>query len=227
MPRVSFVIPTWDGDSYLAETLESLMKQTMSDIEIVVVDDASPDFTYELMKWYEKKDNRIKYHRLEENKGVVHARNYGNQVAQGEIICVNDHDDLSMPNRAEFSYTYLIEHPEVDCITSAYHETDVDGVPGYKWTPNNVTLETLLDGTYLDSGGWMHSSAAYRRKDILELPYRKDDSCTDDYAFLMDWLKAGKKFVSVPEVLANCRRLPWGQMARMRQRQGMGANYHL
>jgi len=125
MPKVSFVCPVYDGDTYLAETIESLRNQTLKEIEIIVIDDCSPDFTPDLMDWYRKTDERIRYHRFEQNQGVCKARNFGNEMAKAEIICVTDQDDLSMPERALISYKYLTNRPEIDCITSSYLECNV------------------------------------------------------------------------------------------------------
>lgn len=226
-PKVSFVIPVYDGDSYLAETIESIRQQKEKDIEIIVIDDCSPDFTFDLMDWYVKEDNRIKYHRFDENKGVCDARNYGNQMAEAEIILVSDQDDISTPLRATFSYEFLNHHQKVDCLTSSYWELNVDGQGINKWVPDKVTKESFEDGTYLRSGGWMHSSCAYRKKDAIEHPYRQEDGKTDDYVFLSDWLSAGKNFYSTKFVLANCRRLPWSQMQHRRESQGLQPSYIL
>ena len=65
MPKVSFVIPVYDGDAYLAETLNTIRGQSIQDIEIIVIDDCSPDFTPDLMDWFCKQDSRIVYKRLE------------------------------------------------------------------------------------------------------------------------------------------------------------------
>jgi glycosyltransferase involved in cell wall biosynthesis len=230
-PKVSFVVPVWDGDAYLAETLESIRSQSLQDIEIIVIDDCSPDFTPELMEWFTKLDNRIKYHRLDVNGGVCEARNYGNRLAESEVICVSDQDDLSTHHRALYSYHYLLHHPEIDCLTSDYHECNVDGFPVKKVAPLNMTKE-LHEKT---KEPWFHSSACYRKKDILELPYRVIDNtdgtyikvATDDYVFLTDWLNAGKKFHTTRKVLANCRRLPWSQMQTYRQLQGLQESYIL
>lgn len=227
MPKVSFVIPVYDGDAYLAETLESIRNQKEKDIEIIVIDDCSPDYTPDLMDYYKKVDPRIKYHRFETNQGVCEARNYGNRLATSEIICVSDQDDLSQPIRASFSYGYLTHHPQIDCLTSAYWETNVHGVQIRQWRPKDITRESFLDGSYLDTGGWMHSSACYRKKDIVELPYRMEEGKTDDHVFLDDWTKAGKKFRSTKLVLTNCRRLPWGVMQQRRNYMGAEPSYIL
>lgn len=231
MPLVTFVIPVWDGDAYLAETLESIRIQSLKDIEVIVVDDCSPDFTPELMDWYCNLDSRIKYTRLEKNGGVCEARNYGNSLASSELICVSDQDDLSTVHRALYSYHYMLHHPEVDCLTSDYHECNVDGFPVRKVKPRDMTKE-LHEKT---KEPWFHSSACYRKAEILALPYRNVDStkdgvvkiATDDYVFLTDWLNAGKKFHTTRKVLANCRRLPWSQMQTYRHIQGLQESYIL
>jgi len=224
MPKISFVVPTWNGDAYLAETLETLRKQSLKDIEIIVVDDSSPDFTQELMEWYKTQDVRIKYHRLDVNGGVCDARNYGNKLAKAELICVSDHDDISVTRRASYSYQYFKKHSgNIDCLTSHYWECNVDGIPMKKYTPENMTRELFDSSKFV----WFHSSACYRKEDILKIPYRDGNGSTDDWNFLDDWTKDGKKFVTCNKVLANCRRLPGSQMQQRRTSQGMGPSYIL
>jgi glycosyltransferase involved in cell wall biosynthesis len=216
MSKVSFVIPVYDGDSYLAETLELILHQRMKDIEIIVIDDASPDFTPELMDWYVKKDERIKYHRLSQNSGVCEARNVGNKMASSELICVCDQDDLCKPWRAGYSYAFFKRYPEINCLTSAYWECNIDGEQIREYVPPDMTRELFESGDFV----WMHSSACYRKEDILKIPYRQLDSQTDDWVFLDDWTKADMKFKTVKKVLANCRRLPWGVMQKRRLSMG-------
>lgn len=223
MPKVTFVVPVYDGDAYLSETLFSMMNQSMKDIEIIVVDDASPDFTPELMAWFLKMDSRIRYHRMEQNGGVCEARNFGNREARSEIICPCDQDDISTPHRAAFSYYYMMKHKDINCLTSSYWELNVDGEKQTQYFPEDMTLE------YHQTEGsvWMHSSACYRKEDILRIPYRQVDGATDDWIFLDDWLAAGMKFKTVKHVLANVRRLPWGQMSIRSQMRGMQPSYIL
>lgn len=225
MPKISFVVPTYDGDSYISETLESIRNQSMKDIEIIVVDDASPDFTSVLMEWYMSKDERIKYYRLETNGGVQEARNYGNKLANSEIICVSDHDDISTKQRALYSYNYMKHFKSVNCLTSSYWELDVDGSPIKEFRkPPNMTREIFESGDFV----WFHSSACYRKEDILKHPYRiGEHGETDDWIFLDDWTKEGMKFHTTSKVLANCRRLPWSQMQYRRLQQGLQPSYIL
>jgi glycosyltransferase involved in cell wall biosynthesis len=221
--KASFVIPVYDGDAYLAETLDSILRSSLKEIEVIVIDDCSPDFTDELVKFYMMKDPRILYHRFEVNQGVEAARNFGNNLASAPIILVSDQDDLSAKHRASYSVAFLNKHPEVNCLTSAYAECNVDGQIKETFRPKTMTRELFEKGDH----PWFHSSAAYRKMDILALPYRHVDGQTDDYTLLDDWTKAGMKFHSANKVLGGCRRVPWGVMAQRRQAQGLGANYYL
>jgi len=161
----------------------------------------------------------IRYYRLRENRGVVFARNFGNKKARADLIGVSDQDDISLPERSEVTLKTFAQHPEISCLYSSYYECDVDGEP-----------MVFMDRAIFDKKQWktwFHSSAAYRKKDILELPYRKREGCTDDWVFLDRWTKAGKVFYPIKEVLANCRRLPTGVMADRRRQMGAQPNYVL
>ena len=92
MPIVSVVVPVYNVENYLSNCLESIMKQTMKDIEIILVNDGSTDGSGEICKKYADKDNRIKYVE-QRNQGVSVARNIGMDVAIGGYILFVDSDD--------------------------------------------------------------------------------------------------------------------------------------
>jgi len=221
---MSFIIPAYNGDSYLSETIISLTNQTVEEIEIIVVNDASPDYTHDLMRWWVKNDARIRYFAFKTNKGVVSARNFGNRQAKAEILGVSDQDDLSTNRRAEISLKTFQNHPKINCLYSSYNECDVDGEPLAFYDAEPMNRDVFVNGKWKT---WFHSSAAYRKEDILRLPYKKRAGCTDDWVFLDTWTKAGMIFYPVKEVLANCRRLPTGVMAERRRQAHLGPNYTL
>jgi len=128
-----------------------------------------------------------------------------------------------LPYRAEFTYKFFQKVKYIDCLTSAYYECNVDGQPINYMMPPRMTRKVFESGQFV----WMHSSAAYRKDDILALPYRTEDQKTDDWVFLDDWTKAGKKFWTVKKILANCRRLPFGVMNMNRKALGLEPSYIL
>ncbi len=92
MPKVSVIIPVYNAENYLKECLESVINQTLKDIEVICVDDGSTDNSYKILQEYEQKDKRIIVLK-QKNKGAGAARNLGIELAQGEFIAFMDADD--------------------------------------------------------------------------------------------------------------------------------------
>ncbi len=91
--KVSIIVPVYNVSQYLSRCLESLINQTLKNIEIIVIDDCSTDNSYQIAKEYEKKDNRIVLLKNEKNEGVAFTRNRGLEIANGEYIGFVDSDD--------------------------------------------------------------------------------------------------------------------------------------
>lgn len=126
--RVSVIIPTLNYGHFLLHAIESVLSQTVKDLEIVVVDDGSTDRTFELVRPYE---NTIKYI-YQENKGLSAARNTGIANSTGEFIQFLDADDMLGPNSLGLQLRYFERHPEVHiavCRNNLFEETTPDGHP--------------------------------------------------------------------------------------------------
>ena len=93
-PKVSVIVPVYNTQDYLAGCLESLLNQSLSDIEIICIDDASTDQSYDILYKYAKLDRRIRLYRNTENIGVGETRNKGIEYAQGEYLYFMDSDDI-------------------------------------------------------------------------------------------------------------------------------------
>lgn len=103
LPKVSVIVPVYNTEEYLDECLISLKKQTLKNIEFIVIDDGSEDKSYEIMQKYAKNDKRFRiFH--QENKGVGNARNFGMDKAKGKYIGFVDSDDYVSPNYFEKLY---------------------------------------------------------------------------------------------------------------------------
>lgn len=118
MAKVSIIIPVYNAEKYLEECLESIMVQTLKDIEVICVNDGSTDKSGQILNEYAKKNSRIKViHK--ENGGVVSARNVGYDVATGKYIGFVDSDDWVEPEMYEKLYE-IAEREGVDLVTSGY-----------------------------------------------------------------------------------------------------------
>jgi glycosyltransferase involved in cell wall biosynthesis len=120
MPKVSVVIPVYNSDKYIEETLDSVLSQTYTDFEVIVVDDGSEDKTPSIVKQYQVKyPEKVKLIQ-KENGGPASARNMGIKVARGEFIAFNDSDDLWLPSKLEKQLEYFNSDPQVGLVYSKY-----------------------------------------------------------------------------------------------------------
>src|SRR5574338_1419172 len=109
-PKVSVIIPAYNGKDHLGEAIRSVMEQTYPPQEIIVVDDASPESISETVEKFD--DPRIRYIRHKENLGAVSARRTGVQASSGDIIALLDQDDLFHRQKLELHVACMHEHPE-------------------------------------------------------------------------------------------------------------------
>ncbi|HEY9623084.1 MAG TPA: glycosyltransferase family A protein [Crinalium sp.] len=125
MPRVSVIIPAYNGDRYIAETIESVLHQTYSDYKIIVIDDGSKDNTRQAVEPYLQ---RLRYI-YQENQGVAAARNHGLRLAQGEFIAFLDQDDVLRPDKLAAQVAYLDANPQIGMVHSGWQRIDHRGEP--------------------------------------------------------------------------------------------------
>ena len=100
-PSVSVIIPTYNRGNLVGRSIQSILNQTYKDFELIIVDDGSIDNTEDIIKEFQKKDERIKYIRYEKNKGGAAARNTGIKNAKGKYIAFLDSDDEWLPEKLE------------------------------------------------------------------------------------------------------------------------------
>ncbi|MFN2302107.1 MAG: glycosyltransferase family 2 protein [Anaerolineales bacterium] len=125
MPRVSVIIPTFNRSQFLFHAISSVLVQTYSGFEILVIDDGSIDDTSEVVAGFN--DPRIRYIK-QENCGRSTARNLGLEQAQGEYIAFLDDDDLYLPHKLAIQISYLDSHQEVGLVGGGANIIDEDGI---------------------------------------------------------------------------------------------------
>ncbi|OMH25675.1 glycosyltransferase [Motiliproteus sp. MSK22-1] len=113
-PTVSVVVPVYNGAEYLAKTITTILDQSFTDFELILVNDGSSDTSADLIDSFKEKDERVKTHH-KENGGVACARNFGIQHAEGEFIAFCDQDDLWHPDKLEKQLP-LFENPDVGLV---------------------------------------------------------------------------------------------------------------
>lgn len=117
--KVSIVVPVYKVEKYLEKCINSIINQTLKEIEIILVDDGSPDKCGEICDYYSKLDNRVRViHKI--NNGLAEARNSGMDIATGEYICFVDSDDWVEPYYVERMYNKVKKHDSDICMCGFY-----------------------------------------------------------------------------------------------------------
>lgn len=194
-PKISFVCPVYQGVSFIVQTIESIRGQKMKDIELIIIDDGSTDGLSELMDYYTKLDNRIKYYRFEDNKGAARCRNFGNKKTQADIICVTDCGDIYPSNKARLVYNYFKKHLRIGVFSTGVSNVDHFGTEIYR------QITRHWDGTQHIKPNISHPTTSYRKWIALKWPYRETSKATDNYeAFFIILAQNGIKFGSTSKI---------------------------
>ncbi|WP_427161674.1 glycosyltransferase family 2 protein [Aliinostoc sp. HNIBRCY26] len=152
MPKVSVIIPAYNAMAFLPTTLESVLKQTFNDYEVIVINDGSSDG---IIDWFTQvTDIRVKLI-SQENQGPAAARNHGINQAQGEYLAFLDADDIWAENKLEKQVNILDENPTVGLVYSWVGSIDSQGNIGNKVRKNNAegrVWETIIEHNIIECG---------------------------------------------------------------------------
>ena len=172
LPLISVIISTYNGEGYLSQTIESVLNQTHSNLEVVIVDDGSTDHTIGIVEQYQRKDGRIKLF-VQSHQGFAASRNRAFREAGGEWIAIIDHDDLCYPTRLEKQLDLSRRYPEADfCFC------DTDFIDEDNQIVGSQLAQFAIEGPFipkgraalmlLQKGGFIDSESVFIRKGIAE-----------------------------------------------------------
>lgn len=125
MPKVSVVLPTYNNETYLKDAIDSIIQQTFTDFELIIVDDGSTDKTHSILSAYN--DPRMVIITNQENMGVPSSVNRGLEKAQGEYVARMDGDDVSSLNRFALQVSFLDDHPHIGVVGGQRQYIDETG----------------------------------------------------------------------------------------------------
>lgn len=172
----------YNGEKYLEKSIESILKQTFSDFEFIIIDDCSTDRSAEIIKSY--LDPRIVYQRNDANLGLAGALNRGLDLARGEFIARMDADDISRPDRLEKQYHFLKKHPAVGLCGTWIKIISSGQI--WKTPPDRLIAPSLLFNT-----PFFHPTMMFRLDIFRQNKLAYDETCrkSQDYEL---WLRAIK-----------------------------------
>lgn len=209
-PKITFLAPIYNKAAWIRETIESLINQTLKDIEILFIDDGSTDGTTDIIKWYMKQDDRIRLHRLRKNMGLGKAWNIGTKLVKAPIICVASGDDIWVKERAEITYDFFKSKKDVFYSSFAFCDAQMNPTeykPAVPFSKKKM-LTQREDGYCPQYIG--HFVMAYTKRIGLKVPYRSNLKVGIDYPFLVDLTNAGAEFGWTKKCLGYARLLKSG-----------------
>jgi glycosyltransferase involved in cell wall biosynthesis len=222
-PRVSVVMTVWNGEKYIAESIDSILKQTWRDLEFIIIDDGSTDGTCGVIESF--RDDRIRLVRRP-HAGVVLSANHGVSLARGEYVARLDADDISLPTRLALQVAALDRHPAaVLCYTDV--EIFGDNMFGDVSKSHRAARFTRDTATSLIQMcfrcTFTHSSVMFRLETWREIGGYRDKHPCEDFDLYGRLARVGN-FVGVPGRLVRYRR--HGESATMRRLEQMGKFSH-
>lgn len=180
-PILSLLMPVFNSELFVAEAIESILNQTFKDFEFLILDDASTDKSYEIIRNYEKRDSRIKVYNNDKNLGVVESRNKLINLSKGKYIAWLDSDDIAIENRLEKQINFLENHPEIGMVGSNASIIDENNNKIGKWVfetePQKLKIELFFHSPFLSS------SVVVRKYNLLSDKYNPKYTVTEDFDF--------------------------------------------
>ena len=187
-PLISIVLPVYNGSKYLAGSIESCLKQTYTNWELIIVDDCSTDLTPKIIEKYTNRDPRIQSIRHDVNRKLPAALNTGFRKAKGEYFTWTSDDNLDHPQALETMVTFMVEHKDIDVVYTDYTIIDEAG--------SKIREQIVEEPDVLVYRSCIGACFMYKSKVHYVLDgFNEDLFLVEDYDF---WLRASRSFKMKP-----------------------------
>ncbi|WP_296382460.1 glycosyltransferase family 2 protein [Winogradskyella sp.] len=200
-PLVSIITPMYNNEAVIEETINSVINQTYTNWELILVDDASSDNTITLTKKYSNINTRIKFFEHPKNKGAAEARNLGTKMAQGRYIAFLDADDLWKENKLELQ-TNILNTNKSDVCFGSYEHINSNSQPLHKRVEamHTLTHKKILKANYIGN-----LTGIYNCEKLGKI-FTKDLKKRQDWLLWIEALKRSKKpAIGISETIAYYR----------------------
>ncbi|HME58806.1 MAG TPA: glycosyltransferase [Terracidiphilus sp.] len=204
--QVSVVMPAYNASQFISQAIESVLAQTWSDFELIIIDDGSTDNTREIAEKYAARDARVRVY-TQPNQGFALTLHRGFDLAANEWVFRMDADDLMRPNRIERQLAFIAEHPELAVASSLNHYIDSKNrVIGKSVSP--LTTHEAVDKLFAANEliGFSHPAAALRKSAVMAVGgFRKQFWPAEDIDLWNRLVEKGYKILVQPEYLLDYR----------------------
>jgi glycosyltransferase involved in cell wall biosynthesis len=197
-------MPVYNADDFVREATESILQQTFTDFEFIIIDDGSTDKSREILEELARRDTRIRLV-SRPNTGYTIALNEALQLARAQYVARMDADDISMPDRFEKQVKYLRTHPDCVLVGSRILTIDPFGSPLYE--PRHKLVHEAIEAELLAGVGWaiVHPASMMVREQIEAVGgYRAEMEPSEDLDLFLRLSERGK-IANLPEVLLRYR----------------------
>lgn len=191
-------MPVYNCGPFIVQAIDSILSQTFTNFELLIIDDCSTDNTVKHINGYQ--DNRIKLIQKETKTGLVASLNLGLELSLGKYVARMDGDDISYPNRLEKQIAYLNQYPDIMLCGTAYQLMDTDITIRHSTAHEDIKIDLL---EFCPLG---HPTVMFRRSFISNhnLRYRNEFLHVEDYELWTRCIWLGK-IANIPDVLLSYR----------------------
>ena len=197
--KISVIMSVYNGEEYLHEAIDSVLSQSFTHFELIVINDCSTDSTSEILMRYAVLDSRVKVHTNEVNLRLPSSLNKALSLAQGKYIARMDADDICLPDRLEKQYAFMEAHPDI-ALSSCRFMTLKNGVissGGCGGRCDHESIKALL----LVTNPILHPGIIAKADTIRSLGYDKNFTCTEDMELWSRFVMTHNKLEILPEYL--------------------------
>jgi glycosyltransferase involved in cell wall biosynthesis len=194
---ISVILPLYNSEKYIEKSLKSILSQTYSNIEVIIIDDCSQDSSIEIVN--KIKDNRVYIIKNPDNVGPASSLNAGIVASRGEFIAIMHSDDVASLNRLEVQYNFFQQNPQFHVLASSYTEIDE--------FDNNILKKITNSSSFFEDRMLLHNvichptvmfSRAILTEDSL---YEPGMRVNEDYYFWLKLVLEGRQFFILPQSL--------------------------
>lgn len=217
-PTVSVVMPVYNREKIVGESIESILKQTFQDFEFIIVDDGSTDNTLAVVKKYAEQDSRIKIIVHEKNCGVGCARNTAQRAARGQYLSIMDSDDIAVPTKLETQVQIMTDYPTIVATNGkeASFSTEIpmkQNVREYHFSElEKFSVELFFYNWFGNSGAMIRRSFVVKNN----IWYDETLAVGEDYDYWLQIVFAGGRLMKTKEYMMRIRKTPGSAMSSPR-----------
>jgi glycosyltransferase involved in cell wall biosynthesis len=200
-PTVSVIMPSYNAEKYIAEAIESILKQSFRDFEFIIINDGSKDKTLSIIKNYQKIDNRIKLIEHASNEGLIKSLNDGIKKASGKYIARMDADDISLEDRLLIQVNFLEDNSDIYLVGGSFYCIAENGDIMFTYV-NYYNFKTIK--RKLPCKSMIHHPTVMFRNEG-QIFYRDKALYCEDRDLWLRFLTEGKKMIVLSDIVLKYR----------------------